>query len=124
MLDFTKILFGLIDQEYYYLITPLSLLIVGFVIKLRAQGNTYIGRLTMFSNSMALLSFYAFIPHLPLLMIWLLNISVVLGVIGIISYAKVEHRLPKQYYDVVRFFDSIYVALLILLYYIFPTLFV
>lgn len=124
MVDVSSLLLGIIDPRYYYLITPLSLLIIGFLIKKRAKGETYVGRLTMFSNSMALFSFYAFVPHVPLWMIWIVNISIALGIIGIISYADVEKHLTKKYYKITEWFDSIYVGLLILIYCLLPSLFI
>lgn len=125
MVDFTQILFGLIAQKYFYLIVPISLLIIGFAIKKRAgDKDIYVGRITMFSNSAALLSFYPFIQNPSLLVISIINISVILGVIGIISYVKVNHHLSNlHYYRFTRWFDSIYVGLFIIIYSFFPNLF-
>lgn len=125
MFDITKILLGIVNQEYYYLFAPISFLIMGLAIKYRLkEGEGYVGRLSMFSNSMALFSFYAFIPNTPFLMASIVNFAIILGIIGIISYISPNgHLTHKNYYRYTRWFDSVIVGLLILVYYWLPNLF-
>jgi len=118
------ILFGLIPSEYHYLIIPASFFIIGIAIKYRLkEGEGYVGRLSMFSNSMALLSFYAPISKVPIGMILIIDFAIILGIIGIFSYAFNKKLSHENYYKYTRWFDSIVIGLLILIYYISPSWF-
>lgn len=123
-LQLTEIFFGIIPSQYLNLISPLSLIIAGFAINyMSKKNNRYVGRLTMFSNSMALVSFYLFIPNVPALLKLVINISVILGIIGLISYAGGKELTTEGYYKYTYWFNSIITGGLILIYYIFPTWF-
>jgi len=123
-MSITDIFFGIISSDYFRLISPVSLIILGLIIDKKSKGTKYVGRLSMFSNSMALASFYIPIPTTPLLIKIIINVAIVLGVIGIISYAMDEHHLSgKNYYQYTKYFNSIITGVLILVYYLFPSLF-
>lgn len=122
--EFWRYFFGLIPGEYYRLIGPLSLIILGLVIDKKAKETKYTGRLSMFSNSMALVSFYILIPTAPFLLKILVNVALVLGIIGIVSYSMDEHHLShKNYYQYTKYFNSLVTGGLILGYYLFPNWF-
>ncbi len=124
MFDPTKILLGIIEQKYYYLINPLSFLIMGLAIKYKLKEKEgYVGRLSMFSNSMALFSFYAFIPNTPFFLFLFTDFAIILGVIGIVAYITNKELSTKNYYKYTRWFDSIIVGILISIYYFVPSLF-
>ena len=122
MIDMS-IFFGLIPSEFYRLISPISLILLGFVIDNKAQNPTYVGRLSMFSNSMALASFYIFIPNTPLLMKIIINFAVILGIIGIIAYARGKSLKTDKYYKYTKWFSPVVTGVIILIYYILPGLF-
>ena len=120
-MNLENIFFGLMPEQYYGLIGPLSLIILGLVIDRKAKETKYTGRLSMFSNSMALVSFYILIPTAPLLLKILINVALLLGVIGIVSYSLDEHHLShKNYYQYTKYFNALVTGGLILVYYLFP----
>lgn len=124
MLNIHTILLGIINPKYYNLISPITLLILGLVIKFKLKEREgYVGRLSMFSNSMALTSFYITIPTTPLIIVLIIDFSIVLGIIGLFSYATNRELSHESYYKYTRWFDSITTGILLSVYYIFPNLF-
>ncbi|MDO8741389.1 MAG: hypothetical protein Q7J54_07530 [Candidatus Woesearchaeota archaeon] len=119
------VLFGLVPKEYYILISPISLIILGIVIDTKIkEGEGFVGRLSMFSHSMALASFYSSIPKTPLIMKIIVNIAIILGLIGVIAYAMNKSLSHENYYKFTKIFNPLITGLLILIYYIFPTWFI
>ncbi|MGV8171660.1 MAG: hypothetical protein ACP5OA_03120 [Candidatus Woesearchaeota archaeon] len=103
-----QVLFGnIVSSNTLDLIVPISLMIIGIVIETR-----YIGRISMFTNALALFIFYHGKEMSSGLGI-IVNIVIVLGLIGGIS-RFFRFSLPQQYYTIGWIGSSAVTAILLL----------
>ncbi len=98
----------ILPKEFILLLAPISLMVIGFLVE-----KYYTGRITMFANAMALVSFFAFFENIPFLVVLYINIATVLGIVGLISYV-LKHPLLEAYYHVGRIVSSVITAMVIL----------
>jgi len=90
------------------LLAPISLIIIGFLVE-----KYYTGRITLFANAMALVSFFSAFQNIPNLVILYINFATILGIIGLISYA-IKHPLLEAYYHIGKIASSIVTGIVIL----------
>lgn len=98
----------LLPKELIILLGPTSLMIIGFLVE-----KHYTGRITMFANAIALVSFFAQVTTIPLLIILYINIATILGIIGLASYS-VKFPLFEAYYHFGKFFSSAITGIVLL----------
>lgn len=103
-------MFQLLPESIAVLIPALSLVLIGHVVE-----EHYVGRITCFSNVMALNVHYLTIGEAGLLLRIHANLGLFLGVYGLWAYVKRE-SLSKEYYEVVHLLYSSFVVGTILLY--------
>lgn len=96
------------SREFILVLAPLSLIAIGLVVETK-----YTGRVTLFANAMALVSFFATLSSVPTWAIWYTNIMTILGFIGFVSYA-VKQPLFEMYYHIGKIGSSIIAGLVIL----------
>ncbi|USZ71256.1 hypothetical protein [Natronosalvus halobius] len=86
-------MFTILPESVVMLLPALSLLFIGHAVE-----RHYVGRITCFTNSLALVVHYVTVDDPGLLLRLHANIGLLLGVIGFIAYYK--HRsLPGAYYS-------------------------
>jgi len=100
--------FQFLPKELILLLGPISLIVIGFLVE-----KYYTGRITLFANAMALISFFWSIQNVPFLVILYINIATILGIVGLISYA-VKHPLFEAYYHFGKFFSSAITGIVLL----------
>lgn len=100
----------LLPESIAVLIPALSLVLIGHVVE-----RHYVGRITCFSNVMALNVHYLTIGESGLLLRIHANLGLILGLWGLWAYLGRE-SLPKEYYEVVHLLYSSFVVGTILLY--------
>jgi len=100
------------DLEKYFIdnLDVIALLIVGM-----ASERHFVGRLTVFSNSIALDLFFTKINFTPWYVILYLVIGTVLGIIGLIFYLAKEELTDEYYLFTFIFYSSITVACIMLI---------
>ena len=97
-----------LPKEVILLAGPVSLIIIGFLVE-----KYYTGRITLFANAIALVSFFWPIQNIPFLTILYINIATILGIVGLISYA-LRHPLFEAYYHIGKYFSSAITGLVLL----------
>lgn len=95
------------------LITPISLVIIGHLVE-----KVYVGRITIFANTIALNLFFHSVNVTEILG-WYLNIGLIWGVIGLLAYFA-RKRLPNWYYKVGLIYSSIPVGAILLYFTLYP----
>lgn len=119
-LHFNFLLLDLIPPEAIQFVAPVSLLIAGHV-----SERHYVGRITVFTNTVALNVFiyyflqthqYLFSPTYIITSILLLyaNLGFVLGIVALMSY-RVGARQTNLFYSITWAYSSIVVGLMIAL---------
>lgn len=103
-------MFRLLPESIAVLIPALSLVLIGHVVE-----RHYVGRITCFSNVMALNVHYLTIGEAGLLLRIHANLGLFLGVYGLWAYVQ-RKSLSTGYYDIVHLFYSSLVVGTILLY--------
>ncbi len=101
-------LIDLLPASMVSLLGPISLIIVGLLVE-----KYYTGRITLFTNAIALVLFFQNVTTIPIWIIWYINIATVLGVLGLISYAF-KFPLIEQYYHIGTIFSSAITGLILL----------
>lgn len=108
-MDLWLILF--LPERLWYLIGPFSLIAVGHIVE-----KHFVGRITMFTNAVALNVFIISIMNvipLPNLLILYANIGLVLGIIGLFTYERAQ-SMPALYYTVTMMYNSAIIGLIML----------
>ena len=90
-----------VPKSIFLLLAPLSLMVIGFLAE-----KYYTGRITLFANAMALVSFFGFFQNIPVPVIIYINFTTILGIIGLISYA-VKYPLIEGYYHIGKLASSV-----------------
>lgn len=103
-------MFQLLPESIAVLIPALSLVLIGHIVE-----EHYVGRITCFSNVMALNVHYLTIGETGLLLRIHANLGLLLGVYGLWAYIQRE-SLSSTYYNFVHLFYSSFVVGTILLY--------
>jgi hypothetical protein len=88
----------------------IALLIVGM-----ASERHFVGRLNVFSNSLALDLFFAKNNFMPWYVILYLVIGTILGIIGLLAYLDKEELFDEYYLVTFVFYSSITVAIIMLI---------
>jgi hypothetical protein len=65
-----------LPKSLLLLLAPVSLIIIGFLVE-----KYYTGRITLFANAMALVSFFSAFQNIPTIVILYINFATILGVI-------------------------------------------
>jgi hypothetical protein len=97
-----------LPKEIFLLLAPISLMVIGFLVE-----KYYTGRITLFANAMALVSFFGVFTNIPTVVVIYINLATVLGIIGLISYA-VKHPLIEAYYHVGKLVSSVITGVVLL----------
>ena len=104
---------NLISNESLLTITPWILLIVGFLVE-----KHFVGRVTTFTNTLAINIHFSSISNLASFWIFYANIGLLFGIVAIISYsvsvAGYRLGLPNWYYQSNWAFCSIIIGILLL----------
>jgi len=87
-------MFELLPESVVVLLPAFSLLLIG-----QAVERHYIGRITCFTNSLALIVHYVTVTDPGNLLRIHANIGLLLGIIGFIAYIE-ERSLPESYYGI------------------------
>jgi len=88
---------------------PLGLIFIGYLVE-----KKFVGRVTAFSNAMAI-NLHLFTTNYPdQMLISYANIGLLVGVVAIITYA-LRIRMPKWFYDLTRLYHSFLVGIIILI---------
>ena len=102
------VIFKLIPEEYMPLVAPLSLVIIGLIAE-----KHFVGRLSTFSNVIALNLFFYNVGSISLLFKLYLTAGLVIGLIALIAYFLNE-SLKKWFYMSTWAYCSIIVGVLII----------
>ena len=113
---------SIVPSEYLIYVAPVSLVISGYL-----TNRHYIGRIQIFTNTIALnMLFYysetnlAYFGTLFLsLFEWYANIGLIMGIIAVISYTSKIGR-SKIYYKSAWAYNSILVGLIMIVFYAYP----
>ena len=81
-----------LSKNFINILPAVSLIIVGLIVE-----KNYVSRIAIFSNAVALSSYFAFIPNLSFGLILYINILTIAGILAIFSYL-VHFSLPKEFY--------------------------
>lgn len=100
---------SIIPENIIRLVTPVILIIVGYLVEKR-----FIGRVSLFTNTIAL-NIFLYSLTIPNYLMWYANIGMIAGIIGIFSYA-IKYSLPTFFYILSYIYSSIPVGLIILYY--------
>lgn len=84
------------------------LVVAGFFVE-----KNFVGRITTFSNSIAINLYFITIKNLNVYWTWYANIGLILGIIGLGAYIR-NSSLPKAYYVVSLAYCSIVVGILLI----------
>ncbi len=114
----------IVPNKYIQYLAPVSLIIAGYLI-----DRHYIGRIQIFTNSIALnvlfyysASNYAYSGSLFLsFFTWYANIGLIMGVIALYSYTT-KGSNNKIYYTIAWAYSSIVVGILTIIFYFYPHL--
>ncbi|MFT4309096.1 MAG: hypothetical protein ACMXYL_01255 [Candidatus Woesearchaeota archaeon] len=101
-------LLDLLPYSFFHLLAPLSLILIGYLVE-----KHYTGRVTMFANAIALVTFFGIYEIVPPIIILYTNIVTLLGVVGIISYTF-KFKLFESYYTAGKIASSIITGLVII----------
>ncbi len=99
-----------IPSEYVLLLPTFSLIAVGYLVE-----THYVGRISVFSNAIALGTYFYNYENLPFLLSAYINILTVAGLIAVFSYAS-KKSLPDDFYRLSKIFSSIISGIIILSY--------
>lgn len=83
------------------LLPAASLILIGFLAE-----KHYTGRLTLFANAVALISFFYIFTELPTLLVLYINALTIIGLFSLVSYIF-QFSLPKEFYQIVGIFSSV-----------------
>ncbi|MBT4824283.1 hypothetical protein HN695_02335 [Candidatus Woesearchaeota archaeon] len=101
-------LLKLLSPSILRILAPLALILIGFLVE-----KHYTGRITMFANAIALVTFFMMFDQIPKWAIIYTNLVTALGVVGILSYA-LKWRLFEAYYTFGKLASSVVTGLIIL----------
>lgn len=87
-------MFELLPESVVILLPAISLLLIGQVVE-----RHYVGRITCFTNSLALIVHYATVADPGIVLRIHANIGLILGIIGFLAYID-EKSLPGGYYGI------------------------
>jgi hypothetical protein len=105
-----SIVIDILPKTLLPLIAPASLILIGVLVE-----KQYVGRMSIFANSIALISFFGNFEYLPDWLSAYITCATIWGVIGLVSYMKKEDiSLPEAYYVIGYIFSSIPVGLILL----------
>lgn len=97
-----------IPKGFILILGPLSLISIGYLVE-----KYYTGRITLFANAVALVTyFYQFSP-LPAWLVLYINAVTILGLMGFVSYA-VRFPLFELYYQTGRLASSFITGMILL----------
>ncbi|MFC1697106.1 hypothetical protein ACFL1H_02135 [Nanoarchaeota archaeon] len=91
----------ILPKQIILLLGPISLILVGYIAE-----KYYIGRITLFANAMALITFFAFIEIIPWIIVLYINVATIIGIIGLASYAF-KYKLAQEFYTFGTIFSSV-----------------
>lgn len=93
---------------YVGYLAPLSLIIIGYLVE-----RNFVGRIAIFSNSLALnLHVYALQTTNPLL-IWYANIGILFGIVALLTYA-IRMSVHSIFYKIAWFYASFIVGFVVI----------
>jgi len=89
-----------IPESLLLLLGPVSLMVIGYLVE-----KYYTGKITLFANAIALVTYFYRFQNLPFLLVLYINMATILGIVGLISYT-VKHPLFETYYHIGKYFSS------------------
>ncbi|MCB9370417.1 hypothetical protein H6501_02370 [Candidatus Woesearchaeota archaeon] len=92
---------SLLGSKLITLLPAVALILIGFLAE-----KHYTGRLTLFANAVALISFFYVYTGLPTLLVLYINVLTLVGVLSLVSY-MFQFSLPKEFYQIAGIFSSI-----------------
>lgn len=98
-----------IPSEFISLLAPLTLIVIGHLVE-----KKFIGRITAFTNSIALNVFLYGLDEISFILSLYGNVGLILGFIGLISYSLMS-SMPKIYYTILISLSSFVVGSVILI---------
>ncbi|RXG34180.1 hypothetical protein [Methanohalophilus sp. WG1-DM] len=99
----------LLPNTLFNILPALTLIAIGAIVE-----KYYVGRIAIFSNAVALTSFYYTFSDLPFLLVIYINILTVVGILSLASYLS-KTSLPTEFYTFSGLFSSL-VSGMVLLY--------
>ena len=97
-----------IPTKFMSLLGSASLILVGILAE-----KYYTGRLTLFANAIALITFFGSLPQIPIWIEWYTNIITILGIIGLLSYGF-KKSISTEFYTIAKIGGSIITGLVLL----------
>lgn len=97
-----------VPENLLLLLGPISLMVIGYLVE-----KYYTGRITLFANAVALVTYFYRFQNLPFLVVLYINIATILGVVGLISYA-IKYPLFEAYYHIGKYFSSAITGIVLL----------
>ena len=98
----------LVGTNIFEILPAAALIAIGFLAE-----KHYTGRLTLFANAVALISFFHDKANLPNLIIVYINILTLVGILALTSYAF-KFKLPKEFYSLGGIFSSVISGIILL----------
>jgi hypothetical protein len=98
----------LLPLRLIQVIPAITLIAIGLIVE-----RKYVGRIAIFTNAIALSTFFAQIDNVPSGIIWYVNILTIFGAIAIISYSF-KLKLPKEFYFMAGIFSSVISGILLI----------
>jgi hypothetical protein len=95
------ILTNILSNHVLDILPALSLIFVGAIVE-----RYYVGRIAIFSNAIALTSFYYTYTSLPLWLSLYINLLTIAGILSLLSYMS-KKSLPAEFYQVSGIFSSV-----------------
>lgn len=90
----------IVPNTWFDILPALTLIGIGIIIE-----KYYVSRIAIFSNAIALSSFYVGFSDLPLWLTLYINVLIIVGVICLISYLT-KDSMPKEFYKISGLFSS------------------
>lgn len=101
-------LLNLLGSKIITVLPAVALIFVGFLAE-----KHYTGRLTLFANAIALVSFFYSFAILPTWLIFYINALTIVGCLSLVSYIF-KFPLPKEFYSMAGIFSSIVSGIILL----------
>ncbi len=93
------------------LLAPAALIIVGWLVE-----HNFVGRISIFTNSLAINIFAFYLPNVPYYLAWYCDFGLIMGILGLLFYAAGKKKLPGIYYDLGWLYSSIVVGALVIIF--------
>jgi hypothetical protein len=90
-----------LSDQLLAILPVLALIVIGAIVE-----TSYVSRTAIFSNAIALNSFYYTFTNLPVWLTLYINLLTIAGIISLLSYMT-KKSLPKEFYQVSGLFSSV-----------------